>query len=143
MKVLVLHGPNLNMLGKRDPKQYGTTTLNDIYEMMKSEACDMELTFLQSNHEGDLIDRIHKLDYDALIINAGGLTHYSISLRDALDIFKGEKVEVHLSNIYERESFRSVNVIKDVMTKSIVGKKELGYIEAIKYLREKLNNWKN
>lgn len=140
MKVLVLHGPNLNMLGKRDPKQYGTTTLNDIYEMMKSEAYDMELTFLQSNHEGDLIDRIHKLDYDALIINAGGLTHYSISLRDALDIFKGEKVEVHLSNIYERESFRSVNVIKDVMTKSIVGKKELGYIEAIKYLREKLNN---
>lgn len=140
MKVLVLNGPNLNMLGKRDPKQYGTVTLNDIYEMMKNEGSDMDFEFLQSNHEGDLIDRIHKLDYDAIIINAGGLTHYSISLRDALDIFKGEKVEVHLSNIYERESFRSNNVIKDVVTHSIVGLKEFGYIEAIKYLRGKINN---
>lgn len=137
MKVLVLHGPNLNMLGKRDPKQYGTTTLNDIYDLIKKTEPNFEYDFLQSNHEGDLIDRIHKLDYDALIINAGGLTHYSISLRDALDIFKGEKIEVHLSNIYEREDFRKVNVIKDVVTHSIVGKKELGYVEAINYLKNK------
>lgn len=137
MKVLVLHGPNLNMLGKRDPKQYGTTTLNDIYELMKKVEPSFDFEFLQSNHEGDLIDRIHKLDYDALIINAGGLTHYSISLRDALDIFKGEKVEVHLSDIYNREGFRKVNVIKDVMTHSIVGMKEQGYVEAINYLKNK------
>lgn len=137
MKVLVLHGPNLNMLGKRDPKQYGTTTLNDIYDLIKKTEPSFEYDFFQSNHEGDLIDKIHKLDYDALIINAGGLTHYSISLRDALDIFKGEKIEVHLSNIYEREDFRKVNVIKDVVTHSIVGKKELGYVEAINYLKNK------
>lgn len=137
MKILVLNGPNLNMLGKRDKTQYGSVTLEDIYNNMLSYT-KFELEFLQSNYEGELITRIQKLNYDAIIINPGGLTHYSVSLRDALDIFKGEKVEVHLSNIYEREDFRKVNLIKDVCTHSIVGYKEKGYLMALDYLKEKL-----
>lgn len=135
MKVLVLNGPNMNMLGRRDEKVYGKLTLAQICEKMKNYI-DWDFVFFQSNHEGDLIDKIQAcIDYDAIIINPGGLTHTSICLRDALEIFKGKKVEVHLSDIYARESFRRVNLIADVVDYSIEGEKENGYILAIDYLK--------
>ena len=139
MKILVINGPNLNMLGKRDKIQYGSVTLDDITKSM-AEYIDWEFDFFQSNHEGFIIDKIHEsLNVDGIIINAGGLTHTSVALRDALDIYQGPKVEVHLSDIYNREDFRRVNFIRDVCTKSIVGQKEKGYIFAIDYLKSYYN----
>lgn len=139
MKVLVLNGPNLNMLGRRDPAQYGTTTLAQI-EINMRNYINWDFTFFQSNHEGALIDKIHSsLDYDGIIINPGGLTHTSVSLKDALDIFPGCIVEVHLSNIDDREEYRKVNYVKECADHTIVGEKENGYIIAIDYLKSYFN----
>lgn len=135
MRILVISGPNLNMLGKRDPKHYGTTTLKDIEKMIKNYI-DWDFTFFQSNYEGAIIDKIQEsLEYDGIIINPGGLTHTSISIRDMLDIFPNVVVEVHLSDIYKRESFRKINLIKDVVDYSVIGQKEQGYLTAINYLK--------
>ena len=136
MKLLVIHGPNLGMLGKRDPKHYGSLTLQEIYDALGKRYPMVVFTFFQSNHEGKLIDYIESAfdkDYQGLIINPGALTHQSIALRDALEILPIKKVEVHLSDLMNREDFRRINYIKDVCDGHFMGKKLESYFEAVNY----------
>lgn len=137
MKILVINGPNLNMLGKRDKKYYGTLTLNDINKEIKNRANkNTKLKFFQSNEEGKLVTFVQKhLNYDAIIINGGAYTHTSIALHDALELFKGIIVEVHLSNILEREDYRKTDYIKPLAKICFMGKKENSYYEALSYLQ--------
>ena len=137
-KVLVINGPNLNMLGKRNKDHYGSLTLEDINNLI-SENKVFEYEFFQSNWEGAIIDRIQKMDFDALIINAGAYTHTSIAIHDALEILTCPKVEVHLSDVDNREDFRKVNYIRDVCDKTITNMREQGYVEALKYLQKVMN----
>lgn len=136
MKILVLEGPNLNLVGTREPHIYGSETLEEIHERIRARAkdLDVEVDFLQSNHEGDLIDRLHRKDFDAAIVNAGGLTHTSVALRDALLAVERPFVEVHLSDPLTREPFRHVNFLRDIAVASITGKGPVGYLEAIDLL---------
>lgn len=138
MKIKIINGPNLNMLGSRDPSHYGYKTYDDLVKEITNycKKLKIDVTVVQSNHEGIIIDEIQKTfeKYDGLIINPGAYTHYSYAIRDALEILSCPIVEVHLSNIYKRESFRSVSVIKDVVSHSIIDKGIAGYLEAIKYL---------
>lgn len=136
-KILVINGPNLNMLGKRNKDHYGTKTLDDINNMIK-ELDYFDYEFFQSNHEGDIIDKIQEDNFDALVINAGAYTHTSVAIHDALEIVHKEKVEVHLSDVDHRDDFRKVNFLRSVCTHCVAGLKEYSYIEAIKYLKEKL-----
>ncbi len=136
-KILVINGPNLNMLGKRDKNHYGSVTLPEICEMMKKEDY-FDYIFFQSNHEGDIIDKIQFVDCDAIIINPGAYTHTSVAIHDALEIKKCEKVEVHLSDVDNRDDFRKINYVRDVCTYTVSGLKEYSYIEAIKYLKKVL-----
>jgi len=124
--VLLLHGINLNMFGKRDPAQYGTMTLAEIDAKMHLLAGELgvELTSFQTNHEGEMCERIHQAfndTVDAIIINAGAWTHYSYGLRDALAIFSGPIIEVHMSNIHAREEFRHHSVLASIATGQISG----------------------
>ena len=137
MRVLVLNGPNLNMLGKRPKEHYGTKTLEEINSLMLEEAgADMTLKFFQSNYEGDLVTEIQKnLDFDAIIINPAAYTHTSVAIHDALEMFLGKKIEVHLSHVDDREGFRRINFVRDVCDVCFSGKLEGSYIEAIKYLK--------
>lgn len=127
MTILVLNGPNLNMFGKRDPKIYGTETLEDIRRKLEALASELgaSIDFFQTNHEGAMLDKIHAAfdspDIKAVVINAGAWTHYSIALRDALDILTVPIVEVHMSNIHAREPFRHHSVIAPLAAGSIVG----------------------
>ena len=135
-RVLVLQGPNLNLLGTREPEIYGYETLDEIHAGIAKRAAELGLQadFFQSNHEGALIDRLHQRDFDVAIVNAGGLTHTSVSLRDALLAVQRPFIEVHLSDPSRREPFRQVNFLKDVATESIVGQGARGYhlaLEAI------------
>ena len=138
-RILILNGPNLNLLGTREPEIYGTQTLDDIHTALGRRAVelDMEIIFVQSNHEGVLIDRIHEKDFDAAIVNAGGLTHTSVSLRDALLGVGKPFVEVHLTDPAQREPFRKVNFLADVAIASIVGHGVQGYNEALELLAER------
>jgi 3-dehydroquinate dehydratase II len=128
-RVLVLQGPNLNLVGTREPAIYGTQTLEEIHDGIRDRAGELglDVDFFQSNHEGALIDRIHARDFDAAIVNAGGLTHTSIALRDALLGVARPFVEVHLSDPSSREPFRKVNFLHDVAVESIVGQGARGY----------------
>jgi 3-dehydroquinate dehydratase-2 len=124
--VLMLHGINLNMFGKRDPAQYGTITLAEIDAQMLvlAEELGVELTSFQTNHEGEMCERIHQAlceKIDAIVINAGAWTHYSYGLRDALAIFSGPVVEIHISNIHAREEFRHHSVFAAIATGQISG----------------------
>jgi 3-dehydroquinate dehydratase II len=135
-RVLVLQGPNLNMVGTREPEIYGYDTLDEIHEGIakRAEELGLEVTFFQSNHEGALIDRLHARDFDVAIVNAGGLTHTSIVLRDALLASQRPFIEVHLSDPARREPFRQVNYLHDIAFQSIVGQGARGYhlaLEAI------------
>jgi 3-dehydroquinate dehydratase II len=136
-RVLVLEGPNLNLLGTREPEIYGTKTLEQVHAEIYRRAIelDVEVIFFQSNHEGALIDRLHEKDFDAAIVNAGGLTHTSIALRDALLGISRPFIEVHLSDPLTREPFRRTNFIVDIAIESIVGKGPAGYIEALEHLQ--------
>jgi 3-dehydroquinate dehydratase-2 len=134
--VLVLQGPNLNLVGVREPEIYGHESLDDIHTGIGVRAGELglEVTFFQSNHEGALIDRLHLRDFDVAIVNAGGLTHTSVALRDALLAVQRPFIEVHLSDPSTREAFRTVNFLHDIALESIVGKGARGYhlaLEAI------------
>jgi 3-dehydroquinate dehydratase-2 len=132
-RVLVLQGPNLNLLGTREPEIYGHDTLDDIHAEIAARAAELGLAvdFFQSNHEGALIDRLHQRDFDVAIVNAGGLTHTSVSLRDALLGVERPFWEVHLSDPATREAFRSVNFLQDIAVESIVGLGKRGYLLAL------------
>jgi 3-dehydroquinate dehydratase-2 len=127
--VLVLEGPNLNLVGTREPEIYGRESLDEIHAGIATRAAELELEvdFYQSNHEGALIDRLHQRDFDAAIVNAAGLTHTSVSLRDALLAIERPFVEVHLSDPSTREPFRQVNFLHDIALESIVGQGARGY----------------
>jgi 3-dehydroquinate dehydratase II len=128
-RVLVLQGPNLNMVGTREPEIYGYETLDEIHAGIAKRAhqLGLEVDFFQSNHEGRLIDRLQVRDFDVAIVNAGGLTHTSIALRDALLAVQRPFIEVHLSDPSKREAFRQVNYLRDVAMESIVGQGARGY----------------
>lgn len=140
MNILVINGPNLNMLGVRDKNIYGNNTYKDLVKLIKDYAKEksVKVKCVQSNYEGKIIDYIHKSigKFDAIIINAGAYTHYSYAIKDALNLVKIPKVEVHISNIYEREDFRKISVIKDECDYSIIGQGIKGYLLAIDYLRK-------
>lgn len=134
-KLLVLHGPNLNLLGEREPEIYGTLTLPELDERIGQHAAGLgaDVRIFQSNHEGALIDRIHaeRRWMDGLVINAGALTHTSYALRDAIAAVRVRAVEVHLSNIHAREPWRRISVIADVCEAQICGRGEGSYLEAL------------
>jgi 3-dehydroquinate dehydratase-2 len=132
-RVLVLQGPNLNLLGTREPEIYGHDSLDDIHAEIAARAAELglEVDFFQSNHEGALIDRLHERDFDVAIVNAGGLTHTSVALRDALLGVQRPFWEVHLSDPATREPFRAVNFLRDVAVESIVGQGKRGYLVAL------------
>ena len=134
-KILIINGPNLNLLGEREQSQYGTITFNELKELCvkKSEKFDVKIEFKQSNIEGEIVTWIQKAKghQDGIIINAAGFTHTSVAIRDALHIFDKVKIELHISNIYKREEFRKKSLISDVVTGGIFGLGSEGYILAI------------
>lgn len=139
MKILVINGPNLDMLGKRE-EIYGTLSLKEINMNLKKIAKNHYIKFYQSNYEGKIVKKIHKsLYFDAIIINAAAYTHTSIAILDALKMFKGVILEVHLTDIEIREDFRKTNYISYVSHKSFCGKKEISYYEALRYLLDNNN----
>ena len=141
MNILVLNGPNLNLLGERQPEIYGSATLRDIEEMLKSEAekFGAQLRFFQSNHEGALIDRLHdeRKWLDAIIMNPGAFTHYSYALRDAVGAVNKPMIEVHLSDLGQREEFRRLSVFEGLpQVRRIMGRGPQGYVNALRLLIE-------
>lgn len=141
-RILILQGPNLNMLGTREPELYGSETLDQIHAHIGRKAIDLGVTvvFFQSNHEGELIDRLHEHDFDAAIVNAGGLTHTSVVLRDALLAVHRPFIEVHLTDPSKREPFRSVNFLQDIALDSIVGRGADGYLMALEALAQRFDS---
>ena len=136
MKIIIVNGPNLNLLGEREPEIYGSETLNEI---KNHDICrDIELEFFQSNSEGAIIDFIHskRKEVQYLVINPGALTHYSYALRDAIVGTEMKAVEVHLSDIHDRENFRKISVIKSICLTQIFGEGKQGYIKAIQHILE-------
>ena len=140
IKILVLNGPNLNFLGIREPSVYGSDTLEKINEYIYKYATDrgVECYFFQSNCEGELIDAIQSVyyDFDGCILNAGAYTHYSYAIRDAIASIGKPVIEVHMSDIYKREDFRHVSVIKDVCSESIIGLGKDSYTKAIDAIKK-------
>lgn len=142
-RILVLHGPNLNLLGTREPEIYGYTTLDDINAMIASRAAEagIETAFYQSNHEGDLVDAIQQANhkFDFIIFNAAAFTHYSIAIRDAIAAIDVPVIEVHLSNIHQREEFRHTSVLAPVAMGQICGLGAESYLAALEAIIYKLN----
>ena len=138
-RVLVLQGPNLDLLGTREPEIYGTETLDEIHAGIAVRAAELglEVDFFQSNHEGALIDRLHARDFDVVVVNAAGLTHTSVSLRDALTGISRPFWEVHLSDPWRRDDFRKVNFLHDVAAASVVGQGSRGYHVALEQIAER------
>ena len=137
-KILVMNGPNLNLLGTREPEIYGSLTLADIHERLRQRAneADLDIEFMQSNHEGVLVDAIQRArrTVDYIILNAGAFTHYSIALRDAIAAVDVPVIEVHLSNIHQREEFRHKSVIAPVVLGQIAGFGAESYMAALEII---------
>lgn len=138
IQIIIINGPNLNLLGKRQPEIYGHKSFDEYFIELEQDFPEYNLHYYQSNHEGDLIDKIQGVGYryDGIILNAAGFTHTSIAIADALRAITAPVVEVHLTNIYAREAYRHTNYIKDSAIHSIVGHGLAGYKEAIEYLRD-------
>lgn len=143
MKFLIINGPNLNLLGKRDNAMYGSLRLDEIENNLNSEAerLNIDIESFQSNHEGNIVDFLqsNSSNSDGIIINPGALTHYGISLRDGLLDSKLPVIEVHLSNIHSREEFRNKSVVSDISVGQIVGLGWHGYIYALNFLKDYVN----
>ena len=143
-KIIIINGPNLNLLGEREQSQYGSTTFEQLKDncIKKSNEIGLELEFAQSNIEGELVNLIQdaRKKYDGMIINAAGFTHTSVAIRDALDLFKKPIIELHISNIYKREEFRHKSLISDIVTGGIFGLGVEGYILAIISIEKILKN---
>ena len=143
-KLYILNGPNLNLLGTREPAKYGNTSLENIKSLC-NEKCisnELDLHFFQSNFEGEIIEEIHKANNNAcgIIINAGALTHTSIGILDALTMFDGPKIEIHITNVYAREDFRHKSFISPVATGIIAGLGVNSYVLAIEAIKELIND---
>ena len=134
-KIIIINGPNINLLGEREQSQYGSMTYDNLKEMCikKSYDLNLDIEFTQSNIEGELVNIIQesRQKFDGIIINAAAFTHTSVAIRDALDIFKKPIIELHISNIYKREEFRQKSLISDIVTGGIFGLGANGYILAI------------
>ena len=143
-KIIIINGPNLNLLGEREQSQYGSTTFDQLKNncLKKAAEIGIELEFAQSNIEGELVTLIQdaRNKYDGMIINAAGFTHTSVAIRDALDLFKKPIIELHISNIYKREEFRHKSLISDIATGGIFGLGAEGYILAIISIENILKN---
>ena len=143
-KIIIINGPNLNLLGEREQSQYGTIKYDELKNKCKeySKKLGINLDFVQSNIEGEIVTTIQKArkNYDGLIINAAGFTHTSVAIRDALAIYKKPSIELHISNIYSREEFRHKSMISAVVTGIICGLGSNGYILAINAMHELLEN---
>ena len=143
-KIIIINGPNLNLLGEREQSQYGSITLDKVKEncQKKSIELNLEVDFAQSNIEGELVNIIQesRKKYDGVIINAAAFTHTSVAIRDALELFKKPIIELHISNIYKREEFRQKSLISDIVTGGIFGLGADGYILAIISMQKLLKN---
>ena len=143
-KIIIINGPNLNLLGEREQSQYGSITFDKLKEncINKSKELDLILEFTQSNVEGELVNLIQdsRKKFDGIIINAAAFTHTSIAIRDALDVFKKPIIELHISNIYKREEFRQKSLISDIVNGGIFGLGTNGYILAIIAMHKLLKN---
>ena len=143
-KIIIINGPNLNLLGEREQSQYGSTTFKELKVncLKKANEIGIELEFIQSNVEGELVNLIQdaRKEYDGMVINAAGFTHTSVAIRDALDLFKKPIIELHISNIYKREEFRHKSLISDIATGGIFGLGAEGYILAIISIQNILKN---
>ena len=143
-KIIIINGPNLNLLGEREQSQYGSITFKDLEDICikKAKEIQINLDFVQSNIEGEIVNFIQDArdKYDGIIINAAGFTHTSVAIRDALSIFKKPIIELHISNIYKREEFRQKSLISGVVTGGIFGLGAEGYILAIISLQKTLKN---
>ena len=142
--VIIINGPNINLLGEREQSQYGSITFEELKKncLKKSKDLNINLDFIQSNIEGEIVTIIQKASktHDGIIINAAGFTHTSVAIRDALSIYKKPKIELHISNIYKREEFRHKSLISDVVDGGIFGLGDNGYILAIISMQKLLNN---
>jgi 3-dehydroquinate dehydratase-2 len=143
-KIIIINGPNINLLGEREQSQYGSMTYQELHDycLKKSREIGLDLEFVQSNVEGNLVNLIQdaRKKYDGMIINAAGFTHTSVAIRDALDLFKKPIIELHISNIYKREEFRHKSLISDIVTGGIFGLGTEGYILAIISMQKILQN---
>ena len=138
MQILMLNGPNLNRLGLRKPEIYGSKSMAQILLDIQRIRPEVYLTYFQSNHEGDLIDQIQAFEGDGIVLNAGGYTHTSVALRDAVEECEVPVVEVHISDISKREPFRQISLLTDVCAHSIIGHGTDGYQEAIDWIIRKV-----
>ena len=138
LKILILNGPNLNLLGRREPEIYGTQTFDQFLDRLRERFCDHDLVYYQSNHEGALIDKLHEVgfEYDGVVFNPGGYTHTSIAIRDAISAITTPVFEVHISNLAEREDFRQTSYVTEVCVGSLNGMGLEGYEVAIEELCE-------
>ena len=136
MKIAIINGPNLNLVGRREPHLYGNVTMDDYLHDLTAQYPQVQFSLFQSNHEGSIIDELQRVgfDFDGIVLNAGGYTHTSIAIADALRAITAPVVEVHITDIYSRESFRRVSMIADACVKSIAGHGLDGYRMAVDYL---------
>ena len=143
-KIIIINGPNINLLGEREQSQYGSKSFENLRKICtdKIKELSMEGEFFQSNIEGEIVTKIQEArkNFDGIIINAAGFTHTSVAIRDALEVFKKPKIELHISNIYKREEFRQKSLIRDIVTGGIFGLGADGYILAIISMHKLLKN---